>query len=168
MLCDECNKNQATVKLIAIIEGNRTERNLCTACMAKQKGKMRAIGIQGMLSAIWNAANKAAMRHPGLACSRCGMEYDIFLRTGRLGCSQCYQDFRAELRPLLIRLHGHSQHAGHVPERIDEASKANSRVDRLRREMEIAVACEDFEQAALLRDELRALTMASKGGGADV
>ena len=167
MLCDKCKTNQATATLIMIIDGSKTERNLCAACMSKQKIQMQAAGIQGMLAAIWNMANKTAGKHPGPTCSKCGMEYGVFLHTSRLGCAQCYRDFRAQLKPLLTGLHGQSQHAGHVPERVDESIKANNRMEQLRREMEVAVACEDFEQAALLRDELRALFPAGKGGDPD-
>lgn len=163
MLCDDCKKNEATVRLVAIVDGNKTERHLCPACMQKQKMQMRAEGVQSMLSAIWSGANKTTVRHPGLKCSRCGLRYDEFVKTSRLGCAQCYEDFRAQLRPLLIRLHGRGQHAGRVPERADDMLRAGSRMEQLRREMDIAIACEDFEQAALLRDELRALTAVCKG-----
>ncbi len=164
MFCDECKKNQATVRLVAIVDGKRTERNLCAACMAQKKLNLRADGVQSMLSAIWNSASRATARHPGLRCSRCGLEYDDFLKTSRLGCAQCYADFRAQLKPLLVRLNGRAKHAGRVPERADESIKAQSRMEQLRREMEFAVVCEDFEQAALLRDELRTLAAAYKGG----
>ena len=29
MICDVCKKNEATVKLIEIIDGNKAERHLC-------------------------------------------------------------------------------------------------------------------------------------------
>ncbi len=164
MLCDDCKKNPATVRLIAIVDGNKTERNLCASCVARQKLQLRSDGVQSMLSAIISGAGKTTIKHPGLRCSACGMEYDDFLKTSRLGCAQCYQDFRAQLRPLLIRLHGRAQHAGRVPERVEDSLKALSRMEHLRREMDLAVACEDFEQAAALRDEMRMLAATCQGG----
>lgn len=158
MLCDECGKNQATVRLIAIVNGNKTERNLCPVCVARQKQQLRSDGVQSMLSAIITGARRTTVKHPGLRCTNCGLEYDEFQKTSRLGCANCYQDFRAQLRPLLLRLHGRAQHAGRVPEKVEETMKTKSKMEQLRREMDLAVACEDFEQAAVIRDELRALS----------
>lgn len=164
MTCDVCKKNEATVKLIAIIDGTRTERHLCAQCVENHKKQMRVEGMQSMLSAIISSARKSTGQS-GLRCSNCGLSYDEFRKTSRLGCAQCYSDFRVQLRPLLMRLHGRAEHAGRVPELVEPALKINSRVEQLRREMEVAVACEDFEQAATLRDELRALNTIEEGGG---
>ena len=165
MICDACKKNEATVKLIAIIDGAKTERHLCTECVEKQKRQMREEGMQSMLSAIISGQRRSTTT-TGLRCSNCGLSYDEFRKTSRLGCAQCYADFRTQLRPLLLRLHGRTQHAGRMPERVDAQLKRDSRLEQLRRDMEIAIACEDFEQAASLRDELRSLTTAAEGGTA--
>lgn len=167
MICDACKKNEATVRLIAIIDGVKTERHLCAECVEKHKQQMRAEGMQSMLSAIISSARKTAGSSAGLRCSNCGLSFDEFRKTSRLGCAQCYKDFRVQLKPLLLRLHGRAQHEGRIPERVDEALKAQSRLDQLRREMEVAVACEDFEQAANLRDELRTLTGTMEESGAN-
>lgn len=166
MICDACNKNEATVRLIAVIDGVKTERHLCGECVEKHKRQMRAEGMQNMLSAIIAGARSASVQQPGLKCSKCGLPYDAFRKTSRLGCAQCYEDFRTQLKPLLTRIHGRTDHMGRMPEHVDETLKHNSRLEKLRREMEVAVACEDFEQAAVLRDELRAMNTACEGGGA--
>lgn len=165
MICDACKQNEATVKLIAIINGEKTERHLCAECMEKQKRQMRASGMQSMLSAIIASARKAGAGHETLRCANCGLSFDEFRKTSRLGCAHCYQDFRTQLKPLLLRLHGRTQHEGRMPENVDTTLKTSTRLEQLRREMEIAVACEDFEQAAALRDELRGLATATEGGG---
>lgn len=158
MVCDICKKNEATVKLIAIIDGEKTERHLCGECVEKQKRVMRSEGMQSMLSAIISSAKRPGLANAGLRCSGCGLSYDEFRKTSRLGCAQCYTDFRQQLKPLLLRLHGRAQHAGRMPEHVEVEMKEECRLEQLRRELEIAVACEEFEQAAVLRDELRALS----------
>lgn len=160
MICDACKKNEATVKLVAIIDGTKTERHLCAECMEKQKSRVRAEGMQSMLSAIIAGARRTGMVHSGLRCSNCGLSFDEFRKTSRLGCAQCYTDFRTQLHPLLTRLHGRVQHAGRIPERVDVKLKMDGRLEQLRRELEIAIACEEFEQAAQLRDEMRTLAAA--------
>lgn len=162
MICEVCNKNEATVKLIAIIDGVKTERHMCAECVEKQKRRVRAEGMQSMLSAIISSARKN-QEGSSLRCSGCGLSYDEFRKTSHLGCAQCYDDFRMQLRPLLIRLHGRTQHAGRMPEKVDETLRTSTELEQLRREMEVAIACEDFEQAAELRDRLRALTTCEGG-----
>lgn len=167
MICDACKNKDATVKLIAIIDGKKTERHLCAECMEKQKQRARAEGMQSMLSAIISGVRRTDVQHTGLRCSNCGLSYDEFRKTSRLGCAQCYSDFRTQLRPLLMRLHGSVQHVGRIPERVDASLKENSRLEQLRREMQVAVACEDFEHAAILRDTLRQMTATTEGSNAN-
>lgn len=163
MICDACNKNEATVRLVAVMDGVKTERHLCSDCVEKQKQRMRAEGMQSMLSAIITGARRAGGQRSNLRCSHCGLSYDEFRKTSRLGCAQCYQDFRAQLKPVLQRLHGATQHVGRVPERVDEALKHKNDLDHLRREMEVAIACEDFEHAAQIRDTLRQMAASEEG-----
>jgi len=167
MLCDLCKKNTATVRVIAMVDGMKIEKSMCAQCVAQQRQQMRTEGVQSILSAILGEASRLPKRHPNLGCSACGMEYDEFLKTNKLGCPTCYRDFRAQLEPLLLRLHGHTQHAGHVPKQPGDAPTLPCQAERLRRQLEVAIAMEEFEQAAALRDELRGLTVQAPGGVSD-
>ena len=86
--------------------------------------------------------------------------YADFEHTGRLGCAQCYRDFSAQLKPSLQKIHGRTQHAGRKPKAFvpDPQDELNQQLNELRRQMDEAVAAENFEEAARLRDEIRALT----------
>jgi protein arginine kinase activator len=104
-------------------------------------------------------------------CSRCGLPYSEFERTGRLGCAHCYQEFSNELKPMLQRIHGGSQHVGRTPLRASPAEEPllkqeaeptpeqlkEQQIEELRQKMDAAVAAENFEAAAQYRDEIRAL-----------
>lgn len=166
MLCDMCKKNEATVRLIAMVDGTKMERNLCTACVAKQRMQLRTEGVQSIISAILEGASRARQRHPDLRCSACGTEYEDFAKTNRLGCSQCYKDFAVAMKPLLSRLHGHAEHVGRTPEHMGTNISAASHMEKLRRQLEMAIAMEEFEQAAELRDTLRELGDVRGGGDA--
>ena len=76
------------------------------------------------------------------------------------GCAECYQAFRKELAPVITRVQGRSQHAGRKPPVSEEEQARQDRMAELRSLMEAAVAEENFEEAARLRDELRAMTPA--------
>jgi protein arginine kinase activator len=97
-------------------------------------------------------------------CGECGLSFQEFSRTGRLGCGHCYEAFRASMQELLRRIHGNTRHSGRRPRNAPKparTSKARS-MRKLKAELDRAVAEEDFEKAARLRDEIRALQTAKE------
>ena len=162
MLCEECGKNEANVSITVTSGQGVTTRHLCYECMKKMESSLATGDIQSFLSSILSVLQTETKKEetPTIVCSGCGMRYADFEHTGRLGCAQCYRDFAEQLKPLLQRVHGRVQHAGRKPASYapDPASLLNEKVLKLRQQMDEAVALENFEEAARLRDELRALT----------
>ena len=92
------------------------------------------------------------------ACPYCGTTPEDFRRTGRLGCSQCWAHFEEQLRALLRRIHGSTQHVGKLY--LGDASEdedREARLNQLKRRLQRAVEVEDFETAADLRDQIHDL-----------
>jgi protein arginine kinase activator len=87
------------------------------------------------------------------------MTFHDFKSTGLLGCPRCYETFAATLVPVLERAQGGAtQHVGRVPpEGNAELRDRNERLERLSRELAAAVAAEQYEHAARLRDMIHAL-----------
>ena len=91
-------------------------------------------------------------------CSFCGLTFDGFRQTGRLGCPHCYETFSGHLPRLLRRIHGSTKHVGKIYLPPDPtASDMEKRLEGLRRKLERAVQSEDFERAAEIRDQIRSL-----------
>lgn len=90
------------------------------------------------------------------ACPGCGTTLEDLRRDNRLGCSACYATFRTALLPLLARFHRHVAHVGKAPGGARPATRL-AEVTRLRLALAKAVAAEEFERAAGLRDRLREL-----------
>ena len=155
MLCEECGKRPAEVLLTAVVGGQSTSRNLCRECVKKYK----AGDLQAVLAAVLSAMTDKKQA-PEIACPRCGETYAQFQKSGMLGCAECYQAFRKELTPLITRVQGRAQHAGRRPAASEQEQEMLNRREELRAQMEAAVAEENFEEAARLRDQLRALTAA--------
>jgi protein arginine kinase activator len=61
------------------------------------------------------------------------------------------------LEPLLLNIHGGTEHKGKRPKR--NASRRQSELLRLRREMQEAIDREEYERASELRDEIRKIEM---------
>ena len=157
MLCEECGKNQAEVMMTTVINGESTTRHLCRECLKKYK----AGDLQAVLAAVLSAMTTKNQTSE-ITCPRCGETYAEFQKTGMLGCAECYQAFSKELTPLITRVQGRAQHAGRRPPVSEEEQARQNRMEELRSLMEAAVVEENFEEAARLRDELRAMAPAKE------
>ena len=162
VLCEECKTNEASYTISVMVGGEITTRHLCGDCMAKMNMDIASGNIKSLLSTILSAITGDTA--PGSAekevtCPRCGMTLSEFTRTGHLGCPKCYEAFREQLQPMLLQIHGRVQHAGRQPLSTAEEQRKRSATEQLQRQMEQAVALEDFETAAKLRDQIRALSV---------
>lgn len=89
------------------------------------------------------------------ACPICGITFFEFRQAGRLGCPHDYVYFKKELMPLLVNIHGETQHEGKRPKRGIQDTDRQTELIRLRRQMREAVEQEDYEAASNLRDQIR-------------
>jgi protein arginine kinase activator len=109
---------------------------------------------------------------PALQCPSCGFQFPLFQQTGRLGCPQCYRSFAPLLDQVIASVHGKAAHVEEGPPapsgessleasmvEVPAAAPATANEDPaladLRARLKTAVAREDFEEAARLRDEIR-------------
>ena len=168
MTCDLCGKKEATVHLTEIINEESRELHLCESC-AREKGppEIQDFALAGLLAGLADFGTKLEERAPGrLACPQCKMTYEDFRKLGRLGCGRCYETFRRYLAPLLKRIHGSTQHIGKRPElgkapALSGEAKGTEppaeELSQLKEQLAKAVASEQFEEAARLRDRIRVL-----------
>lgn len=135
---------------------------LCERCAA-ERGVDTALGTGAgpLLAAFDNVGAVVGPPAVGDAnvCPGCGATFEEFRTYGRLGCPACWDAFSGALGPLVRRLHGATHHTGipYLPPGIPDGDSAALR-ERLERQLERAIATENFEHAAELRDQLRGLT----------
>ncbi|NJD10232.1 MAG: hypothetical protein FIB01_07240 [Gemmatimonadetes bacterium] len=162
MRCDDCGENEAILHVTKIENNQMHTYHLCEGC-ASAKG-LEAAGageypLTDFLEQVGRGTGGSASVGP---CPYCGMKLEEFKKLGRLGCPQCYVAFAPHLTPLLRRLHGAVQHLGKVYLPPDPTrAQQQERLAGLRRKLDRAVQTEDFERAAELRDQIRALEGAS-------
>lgn len=169
MMCDECGIRPAVISLTTIANGEKQERKLCISCMAKLKKQLPNLdlsGLVGLMSGFLEAANagQEAEIEPDITCEACGTTYSEFRNTGLLGCAQCYKAFHEPLEALLKRIHGQTHHAGRVPGGRAGQISLKFDIDRLKQQLVRAIAAEEYEQAAALRDQIRALSAQLQAG----
>jgi protein arginine kinase activator len=157
MLCDVCKCNDATVFLTQIVEGKMQKVNLCDAC-SKEKGVQdpTSFALADLLLGI-GSAEEIEKGVSTQKCPVCGFTQADFKKTGRLGCSACYATFTEALTALLKAMHKGTSHVGKVPQRAHRAVELSDRMRNLNESLLKAVAEENYENAASLRDQIKQL-----------
>ncbi len=155
--CDRCSR-EASVTEVSVRNGQKIEKHLCEQC-AKDEG----IQVQQQHAPINELITKFVMTHgegvvtavKSPSCSCCGLTFAEFRQRGLLGCSECYKVFEPQLSPLLERAHeGGMHHCGKTPKRAGLSLDRQQRLMILRKQLSDAIAAEQYEKAANLRDEL--------------
>ncbi len=166
MVCDNCGSGEPVIHLTQIVNNEVKTLHLCEACGAEQGLQptsapenpaltdfLAQMGEEGGAGGVSVSGSTASEN-----CDFCGLTMKSFRDSGRLGCPHCWEAFRPQLRGLVRRIHGSTRHVGKVYLSPDAApADIEARVEGLRRKIERAIELEDFEQAARLRDEIRAL-----------
>lgn len=90
-------------------------------------------------------------------CPRCGITFGDFKSTGLLGCSYCYEHFSKSLIPTIKRVQGGLVHVGKIPMNASKEVVSKRKIDELKIRLRELIALEDFEGAAVVRDEINEL-----------
>lgn len=161
--CQRCGKADAVVNLTTVVSDEMKTEHLCQACAAEKGlesgGVPESFPLTDFLAQMGDEpAAGPSQTQDSVVCRFCGLSFAGFRETGRLGCPHCYSTFESHLRGLLRRIHGSTQHIGKVYLPPDPTqSERDQRLEGLRRKLSRAVDAEDFERAAELRDQIRAL-----------
>ena len=155
MNCDVCKQKPATVFLTQIVDGKMQKVNLCEAC-SKEKGVTDPTGfaLADLLLGL-GASEEMEKSGAGQRCPTCGFSQADFKKTGRFGCSNCYEVFGEGLENMLKGMHKGTTHVGKVPPGLLKARQRDEEMKKLQRELRKAVTEEKYETAAELRDRIR-------------
>lgn len=176
MDCDKCDK-PAKVFLTQLVGGKVKKVALCNEC-AGESGVTDPTGfaLADMLlgptgPAMAGKKDTEVAPAPevstGPACPTCGFTLEDLKRVRRFGCGDCYTAFRGEVSQMLRGMHKGVTHRGKVPDGLMEQQQRKMRLEELRGRLENAVASENYEEAASLRDEILSLegeTSVAEGG----
>jgi protein arginine kinase activator len=170
MLCEKCQKNAASVHMQQFLHGQKVELHLCQECAFKIDNPEMLVSLENIFKGFLDQLNTKYFTHPGAAagaappvrppakaCSRCGMTFNKFKTGGRLGCDVCYQSFAKEVEVLLKNVQGSTRHEGKYPRRMGAGILNERHLGNLKSALKRAVEEENYEEAARLRDEVRAL-----------
>ncbi len=162
MLCDNCGKEPAKIHYKEIKDNQVTEFHLCEKC-AIEKGievhhKKQSFSISNILGGMTEEMGSDLS-----TCRACGLTYKEFRDGGRLGCSNCYEAFKEEIKPLLRRIHGSNVHIGKSPHSSQGIFEKRREIEDLKVDLSRSIEREDFERAAELRDRIKELEQQREG-----
>lgn len=180
MLCDNCGKREANVRYQENINGRKRTLNLCEECSQKLGINKIDFNIPIDFSSFFGGfleefENQEFMPFLNdiktLSCEKCGYTFDDIVKTGKLGCQNCYDTFEEHLNPIIKRIQGADTHVGRIGKVIDskivvseenkkqtdEKTKEKSKIEKLKGQLKKAIEEEKYEEAAKLRDEIKKL-----------
>ncbi len=170
-LCEKCAKDRGLFDPKALA---MAEENFPDAVKKKVDELAREIAeklknnedlVSSLQSPIRSARSKSLKQ-----CSECGFKLETIAATGRVGCPECYMVFRHDLAKMAKALDFRDDDIeemskpdstdSHSP-RVSHAQAIGVSVSQQRKilqtQMKKAIIREDYERAALLRDELKKL-----------
>lgn len=171
MLCEKCKKNEAKVNLITVVNGQKHEIWLCDNCVKdisnipffNSISANETVSFQGMLtemlSNVGNKANTNNNQVNKIVCPNCGLTYDEFKKTGKLGCADCYVAFKIVLEPRIKSLQAGVKHIGKIPSMKGEELLRRRKLKDLKTEMQKLIVTEEYEKAAFVRDEIKKIEL---------
>lgn len=123
MLCEKCKIREANIKYTEIINGVKTEHNLCSHCAREMDfGQYGAVfdgefplgrllsGLLGLEEDEEDMDERAAV-----VCPTCGTSFDDFVENSRFGCPDCYGVFDLFISDKMKQLQGSENHKGKHP-----------------------------------------------------
>jgi protein arginine kinase activator len=167
MLCDKCKKNEAVVHFKKIVNGEKQELNICESCAREVEGLNLnndfsfgpSFSFQNILSGLMDYMSPGAQpnKNHEIQCKNCGATYNDFKKYGLLGCSECYNSFGPTINPVIKRVQGNTEHTGKIPKKLGKEIIEKRRLGKLKEDLQKAIANEEYEKAAQIRDMIKSL-----------
>lgn len=186
MLCERCRIREANIKYTEVINGVKKEHNLCAQCAKEMDfGPYSAIfdsefPLGKLLSGLLGIGQETQEEksYKRIVCPVCKTSYDDFVEKSCFGCQDCYSVFDPLIRDNIKKIQGSDCHVGKVPKFQEEGIRAHEdkagksgqkqemtaeeKIAVLQARLKEALQREEYEEAAVCRDEIRRLKEAAQ------
>ena len=115
MLCQCCGKNPATTYVKIISGGRLVEYALCSECALQLGCGNFFTGLGYRLNDLVGEFFASDESGDESRCQCCGSSFSDIVRSGRVGCAECYRTFYDRLLPVIRQIHGSDTHRGKRP-----------------------------------------------------
>ena len=147
MMCEKCGVNEANFHYAATINGNTTERRLCSACAGEEgMDEMMSVNLGGLYQEMFGGFAHGHMpRMFGPAFGQAGAFSPAFFFLAPSAVPPQPEAAAAE------------ESESKIPSKACENLRTRREISALRHQLNAAVKAEEYEKAAQLRDKLREL-----------
>ena len=172
MICEFCRASEANVHLVKIVNGHSEKINLCVDCLkdfaffptdeifndfSKLLTKVFEVDIKIIDKSEGEKLFDRLAKADDKKCSACGIDLAAIKSIGRVGCANCYKDFKDSLMPIIKAIHESGEHKGKMPPMSSIDQKLEKEIRDLKYRLKEEVTVENFEEAAKLRDTIKKL-----------
>ncbi|HEC79551.1 MAG TPA: hypothetical protein ENI34_10520 [candidate division WOR-3 bacterium] len=158
MLCDDCRKRPATIFFKEVLPGKIVELHLCEAC-AQKRGLIMAQKMS-QIEILQKLLKEKSAKDEKVICPVCYLSLAEFKRIGRFGCSHCLGTFQPYIKNLIKQIQQSDRHVGR---KRTAGAKRGFEVFKLREQLKKALEKEAYEEAAKIRDKLKAFGVDNVG-----
>ena len=117
MLCERCKIREANIKYTEVINGVKTEHNLCSQCAKELDFGQYSALLDGefplgkLLSGLLGLEDDEEETdvRGNVVCPTCGTSFEDFVENSRFGCADCYgvfdlfiKDFKTSFNQCLV------------------------------------------------------------------
>lgn len=187
MLCEKCGQREANIHYTEVINGVRTDHNICSHCAKElELGGPYAALFEGdspigkLLSSLFGMETHGEdtneeEKMQEITCPLCHTSYKEFVEKSRFGCSDCYNMFDLLMGEQIKTLQGSQGHTGKHPKFFQEDAELPVNKEAAQEEelavlnsrLQEALQEEEYELAAQYRDQIRAIKKQKEGMGQD-
>ncbi len=157
MICNFCKKNEVTVSIEQISDGVSKNLFLCKECAKRFGLGAFSENIDISVTNLFKQQESLSKIQVSPKCPGCGQRLDDICSNQRIGCAECFSFFKKEISGILQKKRKNLHYTGDIPiEPVKEFTEKIS-VMELKKQLKKAVEVEDYERAAVLRDEIKRL-----------
>lgn len=163
MLCDSCGKRNAIIAYTKMKETGVEIVHLCSTCAEE---KMRedldfnnvvTEKVGNFIDELFKFIGKSDRDIEEKTCPNCNTSLKEIIEDKKVGCESCYDTFKDEIENLLINLQTPTVHKGKIPKSAGKKSVEKREEVELLNKLNVAIELEEYEEAAKLRDRIKAL-----------
>lgn len=161
MNCQNCHKNSASIRYAEVVDGEVIDQHLCRECLDKKQDNQQT-GFEFSKPSPFVRREKGSSpqttsHYKAMVCRSCNTNLQSIVDTGEVGCTQCYETFSTQIDTLLEGIHEALDHTGKIPRQDNLRAKARADLQTKRALLKTSLNAERYEEAAILRDEIKQL-----------
>lgn len=158
MRCEICNQNEAAISMQILTNEQMIQKTICLRCAQK----MHRDFLQNIVSFGENKQKEVESTElpkeeqtafPEALCLNCGRRIDLIGEDTVFGCPSCYEAAKTRLISFLQNIH-----ADETGIQTTQPVLEQTELDGISHALREAIACEDYEKAAVLYRQICEMT----------